>query len=127
MNVAAFLYATTIIVGAISSGHGTRYIYNMDLLECKAGIGTKFVNILRYNPNIEEPRFFHLLVKKEGEKYVFYKDSLYKEIVGTERIKNENININQILSKEKNYNYENIFYMTEINKSPFIKKITFNS
>jgi hypothetical protein len=25
MNVAAFLYATTIIVGAISSGHGTRY------------------------------------------------------------------------------------------------------
>ena len=26
MNVAAFLFATTIIVGAISSGHGTRYI-----------------------------------------------------------------------------------------------------
>ena len=28
MNVVAFLYATTIIVGAISSGHGTRYIKN---------------------------------------------------------------------------------------------------
>jgi len=30
MNVAAFLYATTIIVGAISSGHGTRYIQTLN-------------------------------------------------------------------------------------------------
>ena len=29
MNVVASLYAATIIVGAISSGHGTYYIYHI--------------------------------------------------------------------------------------------------
>ena len=95
-------------------------LYNIDFLECKAGIGTKFVNILRYNPSIKEPIFFHLLVKKDGEKYIFYKDNSQKEIVGSKRIMDENKRINEILSNEKNVNYENIFYMTEINESPFI-------
>ena len=95
-------------------------LYNIDFLECKAGIGTKFVNILRYNPSIKEPIFFHLLVKKDGEKYIFYKDNSQKEIVGSKRIMDENKRINEILSNENNVNYENIFYMTEINESPFI-------
>ena len=95
-------------------------LYNIDFLECKAGIGTKFVNILRYNPSIKEPIFFHLLVKKDGEKYIFYKDNSQKEIVGSKRITDENKRINEILSNKNNVNYENIFYMTEINESPFI-------
>jgi hypothetical protein len=35
MNVVASLYATTVIVGAISSGHGTHYILDMILKEKK--------------------------------------------------------------------------------------------
>ena len=96
-------------------------IYNINYLECKAGIGTKFINILRYNPKIKEPHFFHLKIKKEGEKYLFYKDILYQEVVGEKEIIEENKNINNILSSEKIIKYENIFYMTEINESPFIK------
>ena len=72
-------------------------LYNIDFLECKAGIGTKFVNILRYNPNIKEPRFYHLKVKKEGEDYVFYKDNLSYDIIGAENIKEENKNLNHFL------------------------------
>ena len=96
-------------------------LYNINYLECKAGIGTKFINILRYNPKIKEPHFFHLNVKKQGEKYEFYKDNLYPEVIGEAKIIEENKNINSILASEKNVKYENIFYMTEIDESPFIK------
>ena len=59
-------------------------IFNINFLECKAGIGTKFVNILRYNPKINEPKFYHLLVKKENDSEqktinIFYKDPKYEE------------------------------------------------
>ena len=115
------------VAAMISAGKSKllNVLYNIDFLECKAGIGTKFINILRYNPEIKEPRFFHLLLKKEGEKYIFYKDSLYQEIVGNEKIIEENKNINKILAKQKDTVYENIFYMTEVNESPFIKDINY--
>ena len=72
------------VAAMISSGKSRllNVLYNIDLLECKAGIGTKFVNILRYNPKIKEPIFFHLIVIKVGEKYIFYKDNSEKEIIG---------------------------------------------
>ena len=47
-------------------------LYNIKFLEVKTGITTKFINLLRYNPNIKEPIFYHLKLKKEGEKYLFY-------------------------------------------------------
>ena len=96
-------------------------LYGINYLECKAGIGTKFVNILRYNPKIKEPHFFHLKFKKQEQKYVFYKDILYPEVVGEKEIIEENKNINSILASMKEIKYENIFYMNEINNSPFIK------
>ena len=96
-------------------------LYNINFLETKAGIGTKFVNILRYNPSITEPRFYHLRIKKEGEEYVFYKDNLSEDIIGEKKIIEENKSINRSLAEDKDFNYENIFYMTEINDSPFIK------
>ena len=111
-------------VAAMVSAGKSRFlntIYNINYLECKAGIGTKFINILRYNPKIDEPRFFHLKIKKQGEKYEFYKDNLYPAVTGENEIIEENKNINSILAAEKNIKYENIFYMTEINESPFIK------
>ena len=57
------------IAAKISAGKSflLNVIYNIDFLECKAGIGTKFVNIIRYNPDLEKPCFYHLkAVKKKG-------------------------------------------------------------
>ena len=95
-------------------------LYNIKYLECKDGIATKFINLLRYNPKISQPRFYHLLLKKEGETYTFYKDpnECYE---GEENIIEANKNINNKLYGENDIKYENIFYMTEINTAPFIK------
>ena len=85
-------------------------------MECKSGIATKFINLLRYNPYLEQPCFYHLVLKKEGEKYVFYKD-LNEVYEGEEKIIKANKDINQKLYNIKNINYENYFYMTEVNCS----------
>ena len=76
------------VAAMISAGksHLLNALYNIDLLESKSGIVTKFVNILRYNPKIKEPRFFHLIVIKVGERYIFYKDNSEKEIIGKQNI-----------------------------------------
>ena len=111
------------VAAMISAGKSKllNVLYNINFLECKAGIGTKFVNILRYNPNITEPRFFHLRLKKQGEEYIFYKDNLSQDVTGEKNIIEENKNINHILQDDSIFKYENIFYMTEINDCPFIK------
>ena len=95
-------------------------ISNIDYLECKPGIGTKFVNFIRYNPKIKEPHFYHLKVIKEENKYSFCKDLSYEEIIGKEKIIQANKDLNDQL-KEKEVNYGDIFYMTEINETPIIK------
>ena len=111
------------VAAMISAGKSKllNVLYNINFLETKAGIGTKFVNILRYNPSITEPKFYHLRIKKEGEEYVFYKDNLSEDIIGEKKIIEENKNINRSLAEDSDFNYENIFYMTEINDSPFIR------
>ena len=112
------------IAAMVSSGKSyiLNVLFNIKFLECKAGIGTKFVNILRYNPNIEKPIFYHLLCKeKEDGEYVFYKDPASEPIIGEEDIIEENKNINNILSAKLDMNYEEIFYMTELNDVGFIK------
>ena len=110
------------VAAIISAGksHFLNVLYNIDFLECKAGIGTKFVNILRYNPEIKEPRFFHLLLKKVGERYIFYKDNSENEVIGKQNIIEANKKINEKFAQENHVDYEKIFYMTEINESPFI-------
>ena len=57
------------IAAMVSAGKSKllNVIYDIDFLECKAGIGTKFVNILRYNPTISQPKFYHLVVKQEKD------------------------------------------------------------
>ena len=96
-------------------------LYNIKYLEVNTGITTKFINILRYNPEIKEPILYHLILKKEGEKYLFYKD-LNEKYEGEENIIEANKNINQKLNDENKIIYENIFYMTEINGSPYINR-----
>ena len=112
------------IAAKISAGKSSllNVIYNIDFLECKAGIGTKFVNILRYNPNIEEPCFYHLkLEKKKGGGYIFKRDKDYEIKFGKKAIIEENKNVNQILAASPGYNYEDLFYITELNETGFIK------
>ena len=110
------------VIAKISAGKSKllNVLYNIKFLECKAGIGTQFVNFLRYNPNIKEPCFYHLITKKEGENYIFYKD-LNEFYEGEQMIIDANKNINEKLRNEREKNYNNIFYMTEINDSPFLK------
>ena len=95
-------------------------LYNIKFLESTSGIGTKFVNLLRYNPKIKQPCFYHLKINKEKDKYIFYKD-LSSKIEGEENIIKENMNINNEQKKKLNIVYEDLFYMTEININPFIK------
>ena len=110
------------VIAKISAGKSKllNVLYNIKFLECKAGIGTQFVNLLRYNPNIKQPCFYHLKISKEGENYIFYKD-LSEFYEGEQTIIDANKKINEKLRKESRKNYDNIFYMTEINDSPFIK------
>ena len=77
------------VVARISAGKSKllNILYNINFLECKAGIATKFINLLRYNPTIKQPTFFHLTIKREGEKYNFYRDTNYNFIIGEENQK----------------------------------------
>jgi hypothetical protein len=110
------------VAAKISAGKSKllNVLFNIKYLECKSGIATKFVNILRYNPNITQPCFYHLILKKVGENYIFYKDkSIFYE--GEENIIKANKAINDKLCKENLIYYEDLFYITEINTKPSIK------
>ena len=111
------------IAAMISAGKSKllNVILNIRLLESKAGIGTKFVNIIRYNPEIKEPQFYHLKIQNENGEFVFYKDPSFEPKIGEQNILEENKNINSVLASEPKVNYEEIFYMTEINEAKFIK------
>ena len=111
------------LVAKISTGKSTllNVLYNFNFLECKSGISTKFVNILRYNPKIQQSCFFHLGLIKEGDNYFFYKDLNSKIYEGEENIIKANKIINKELYQKDKIDYEDIFYMTEINTKPFIE------
>ena len=96
-------------------------LLNINFLECKAGIATKFINILKFNPKIEKPLFYHLKVIKLGDKYEFFKDLSDKTYEGEENIIEANKAVNKKLFNENKINYEELFYMTEINIEPFIQ------
>ena len=101
----------------ISSGKSSflNIILNIDFLQVTSGIGTKNVNIIRYNPDVgNNPKLYHLFVKKGGNKedYQFFKE-IETEIEGKNNIKNKIIEINENL-KKKDSPFEDIFYMIEI-------------
>ena len=115
------------MIAMISAGKTSilKVIFNIDFLEASSGIGTKFVNIIRYNPSVgKNPRFYHLILKENGnENYDYYKD-IKSEVVGKEAIKAKNIEINQKL-KEKDVPYTELFYMIEIGETFFIKDLEY--
>ena len=101
------------IAAMVNAGKSKLYnvLFNFNFLEYNSGITTKFVNILRYNPNIKEPRFYHLKVVKEGDEFIFYKDHNFEDIVGEKNIIESNKKINsQLLGKDIS-NYEELFYI----------------
>ena len=107
------------IAAMVDAGKSKLLNVLFNFLECN--ITTKFVNILRYNPNIKEPRFYHLKVVKEGDEFIFYKDQKFEDIVGEKNIIESNKNINSQLLRKDISNYEELFYMIEINNCPFLK------
>ena len=111
------------VVSMISAGKSKflNVLYNINYLECNSGLTTKFVNFLRYNPNIKQPCFYHLKIEKKKENYIFYKDLNYDVIEGEKNIIEANKNINKSLRSEPKIKYDDLFYMTEINEIPFIK------
>ena len=70
------------MIALISAGKTSllKVFFDVDFLEATAGIGTKFVNIIRYNPDVgKNPKFYHLILKNLGNgNYEFYKDHKWK-------------------------------------------------
>ena len=111
------------MIAMISSGKTSilNTIYDIDFLETSAGIGTKFVNIIRYNPEVgKNPKFYHLILKPIGNgDYEYYKDTK-TEIIGKEEIKKKNKQKNEEL-KEKDIPYIDLFYMIEVGECNIIE------
>ena len=105
-----------IVIGMISSGKSTflNSLLGITYLEAKDDITTKFVCVIRYNPNLKEPIFYHLKIIREEEEYTFIKEG--KEFIGVEEIvsKISQINCDEASKEPK---YDNLFYMLETNIS----------
>ena len=111
------------VAAIISAGKSKllNVILDIKILESRADIGTKFVNVIRYNPNIKEPVFYHLKVLKENDGYSFYKDNSYTAKTGEKEIIEENKRLNSDFSNKKDINYDDIFYMLEIKEAKYIE------
>ena len=113
----------TPVIATISAGKTSflNAVYNIKFLEVSRQIGTKFVNIIRYNPKVgKEPIFYHLIVKKNHYDYTFYKET-NTEVKGSENIAKKNAEINAELKTKKQFAFEDIFYMTEVGEVSLIK------
>ena len=118
----------TPVISTISAGKTSllNAIYNIKFLEVSNRIGTKFVNIIRYNPKVGKvPIFYHLFVKKNSRRgdYQFFMD-INSIVEGSEKIAKKNAEINAKL-KEKNVPFEDIFYMTEVGEVALIKDMEY--
>ena len=119
------------VIGMISSGKSTflNSLLGTDVLEAKDDITTKFICIIRHNPDLKDPLFYHLKLSHnlKSDDYDYIKDG--DETIGTDEIKKKisKINSDQLSLKA---NYENLFYMlelkiTNINNIEFLKKYDF--
>ena len=113
------------IIGVISAGKTSilKVFFDNDFLEANSGVGTKFIKIIRYNPEVgKNPRFYHLKLKNLGNgDYEYYKDQKFKEVIGKENIKEKNKQLNEEFKKKRKTSYEQLFYMIEVGEVNFIK------
>ena len=119
------------IIGMVSAGKSTflNSLLGTYVLEAKDDITTKFVCIIRHNPKLNEPIFYHVNLSKNAnsDDYIYIKDG--NETIGAEKIKEK---ISKINSDEFSLepNYENLFYIlelkiTNIENNEFLKKYDF--
>ena len=104
-----------IVIGMISSGKSTflNSLLGINYLETKIDITTKFICIIRYNNEINEPKFYHLKIKEEEGKYYFIKDG--EELIGKDKIIEKIFNINKKESLIIEPQYDQLFYLLETN------------
>ena len=105
MNEKLEIKNLTPVIATISAGKTSflNAVYNIKFLEVSRQIGTKFVNIIRYNPKVGKiPLFYHLIVKKNYKDYDFYKDKK-TEVKGSENIAKKNAEINAELKQKKRF------------------------
>ena len=98
-----------------------KILFNTNIENDSSLSGNKFINIFRYNPDIKEPKFYHLLLALKQNKYQLSKDEKYKEINGIEYILEEYKRVNEKLKNAVAKEDKNNFYMTEINSISFPK------
>ena len=112
------------MIGMISAGKTSllNVFYDIDYLEASPGIGTKFVTIIRYNPEVgPNPKFYHILLEQKGnDDYKYIKD-IKTEIIGRDNIKEKVIKLNEEL-KENDKPYTEIFYFLEVGTYNFEDK-----
>ena len=120
-----------IVIGMISSGKSTflNSLLGINYLETKDDITTKFICIIRYNNEINEPKFCHLKIREEEKgKYYFIKDG--EESIGKDKIIEKISNINLKESSITQPQYDQLFYLLETNitnieNKDFLKKHDF--
>ena len=103
-----------IVIGMISSGKSTflNSLLGITYLEANDNITTKIVPAIRYNPDLTEPKFYHLKIIEKENEYSFERDG--DEFIGKENI----IKAISDMNKKEASNqpkYENLFYMLETN------------
>ena len=107
-----------VAIGMISSGKSTflNSIFGFNYLQTSDNITTKFICVIRYNPNINEPIFYNLklIQKSNSNEYIYIKKE--KKIKRKKEIKNKIQSINKSLDNLSELQYENLFWMLEINK-----------
>ena len=111
------------MIAVVSAGKTTilKVLLDINYLQESADITTKFVTIIRYNPEVgKKPKFFHLKLKKEGEDYIYLKD-IKSEIKGGEKIMKKVIELNESL-KIKDVSYDQLFYFLEIGEIIFFRR-----
>jgi len=111
------------MIAMISAGKTSllKVLFDIDILESSPGIGTKFVTIIRYNPNLkDDPKFYQLkLTNIGGDNYTFAKIKS-TEIVGKENIKENIIKLNAKL-KLNDVPFNELFYLLELGNINFIE------
>ena len=121
------------VIGMVSSGKSTflNSLLGIDVLEAKDNITTKFVCIIRYNPDLKLPKFYHVILKenKDSNDYDYYKEG--KEAQGLENIKKMVSSINTSNKEtDSEPNYIDLFYVLEtpiqnIDNKQFLSKYDF--
>ena len=110
-----------VTIGMISSGKSTflNSIFGFKFLQTNDNITTKFICVIRYNPNLKESKFYKLKLINKREKideYTYLKEGI--EYIGKTIIKNKIKSINDENHNSIEPKYENLFWMLEVNTIP---------